>query len=90
MSKDPWLEPNDPKRKMTDQWIIENTVTFNQSSLSKEEQEDVYNLVVMYRGVFSLRGKIGTCSNIETDLQVIDKCPFFTRTLHVREKKNHW
>ena len=29
---------------------------------------------------------MGTCPNIEVDLQVIDKSPFFFRTFHVKEK----
>ena len=33
----PWLEPNDPRRKMTDRKIKESMAALNQSCLSKEE-----------------------------------------------------
>ena len=59
---------------MTDRNIIESTIDLNQSSLP---QKEVYNLLVKHRGAFSLRDEIGACTNIEVDLQVIDKCPFF-------------
>ena len=45
---------DDPLRKMTGQKIIQSTVYLNQSCLLKEEQEQVYNLLVRYRGTFSL------------------------------------
>ena len=56
--------------------ITESKIAINQSCLSKEEQEEVYDLFVKYRGSFSLRNEIGTFPNIEIDLQVIDKSPF--------------
>ena len=55
-SKDPypWLEPIDPRRDLTDWQIIESTIGLNQSIMSKEEQEEVYNLLAKYREAFSL------------------------------------
>ena len=61
----PWLEPNVPREKNDIQKIMESTLTFHQSYLSKEEQEEVYNLLVKYWSAFSLRDEIGTCPNIE-------------------------
>ena len=55
---------------MTDT-LIESTIILTQSCLLKGEQEKFYNFV-NYRGEFSLRNEMGTCSNIEVDLQVID------------------
>ena len=52
----------------------------------KIRKEEVYNLLVKYRGAFSLRDKTGTCPNIEVNLQVNDKCQFFRRLLHVKDK----
>ena len=51
----------------------------------KKEQE-VYKLLVKYREAFSLRDEIGTCQNIEVDLQVIDKILFFIRLFDVKEE----
>ena len=61
---------------MTDRKTIESTRDLNQYCLSKKEQEEVYNLLVKYREVFSLKHEICTYPNIEVDLQVIDKSPF--------------
>ena len=61
---------------MPDRQIIESTIDLSQIYLSKEEQEEVYKLLVKYREASSLRGEIGMCPNIEVDLQIIDKLPF--------------
>ena len=39
-----------------------------------------------YKEAFSLRDKIGTCPNIEVEIDVTDKSPFFIRSYHVREE----
>ena len=38
------------------------------------------------KDAFSLRDEIGTCPNIEIDIDVTDKTPFLTRPYHVREE----
>ena len=35
---------------------------------------------------FSLRDEIGTCPNIEVEIDVKDKSPFFIRPYHVKEE----
>ena len=42
----------------------------------KEEQEEVYNMLVEYREAFNLRDEIGTHPNIQIDSQIIDKSLF--------------
>ena len=43
-----------------------------------------------YKGAFSLRDEIGNCPNIEVEINVMDKLPFFIRPYHVKEKdKTH-
>ena len=39
-----------------------------------------------YKDAFSLRDQIGTCPNIEVEIDVMDKSPFFIRTYHVKEE----
>ena len=34
----------------------------------------------------SLRDEIGTCPNIEVEIDVMDKCPLCIRPYHVKEK----
>ena len=36
--------------------------------------------------MFSLRDEIGTCPNIEVEIEVTDKSPFFIRPYHVKEE----
>ena len=39
-----------------------------------------------YKEAFSLRDEIGTCKNIEVEIDVTDKSPFFIRPYHVKEE----
>ena len=43
-------------------------------------------MLYKYKEAFSLRDETGTCPNIEVEIDVTDKSPFFTRPYHVREK----
>ena len=36
--------------------------------------------------MFSLRDEIGTCPNIEVEIEVIDRSLFFIRPFHAREE----
>ena len=46
----------------------------------------VRDMIYEYKDVFSLREEIGTCPNIEIDIDVTDRTPFFIRPYHVREE----
>ena len=37
--------------------------------------------------MFILRDEIGTCPNIEVEIDVMDRSPFFIRPYHVKEDK---
>ena len=50
---------------------------------SKVQARDI---IYKYREVFSLRDEIGSCPNIEIDIDVTDKTPFFIRPYQVREE----
>ena len=39
-----------------------------------------------YKDVFSVRDKIGMCPNIEVEIDVMDKTPFFIRPYHMKEE----
>ena len=43
---------------------------------------------MLYKEAFSLRDEIGTCPDIEVEIDVIDKIPFFIRPYHVKKKTN--
>ena len=42
---------------------------------------------MLYKEAFSLKDEIGTCPNIEVEIDVMDKSPFFIRPYHVKENK---
>ena len=46
------------------------------------------DMVYKYKVAFSMRDKIGTCPNIQVEIDVMDKSPFFIRSYHVKEDKN--
>ena len=84
--KYPWLYPDDERKHMTDREILEKYINLNNSCLDKEEKAKVMDMLFKYREAFSLRDEIGTCLNIEVEIDVTDKSPFFIRPYHVREE----
>ena len=44
------------------------------------------DMLFNYKEAFSLRDEIGTCPNIEVEIDVTDKSPFFVRPYHMREE----
>ena len=43
-------------------------------------------MLLDYKEAFSLRDEIGTCPNIEVEIDVTDKSSFFIRPYHGREE----
>ena len=84
--KYPWLDPDDERRHMTDREILEKYINLNNLCLNKEEKTEVMDMLYKYREAFSLRDEIGTCPNIEVEIDVTDISPFFIRPYHVREE----
>ena len=48
--------------------------------------KQVMDMLYKYKDTFSFRDEIGMCSNIEVEIDVTDKCPFFSRPYHVKEE----
>ena len=71
---------------MTEREILEKYINLNNSCLDKEEKIKVMDTLFKYREAFSLRDEIGTCLNIEMEIDVTDQSPFFIRPYHVREE----
>ena len=82
----PWLDPDDDQRHMTDREILEKYINLDDSCLNEEEKTRVMNKLFDYKEAFSLRDEIGTCPNIEVEIDVMDMSPFFIRPYHVREE----
>ena len=68
---------------MTDREILEKFVDLKNSCLNKEEKVKVMDMLFKYREACSLREEIGTCPNIEVEIEVTDKSPFFIGPYHI-------
>ena len=71
---------------MTDREILDKYIDLGTSCLNKEERLKVMHMLCKYKEAFSLRDEIGTCQNIEVEIEVMDKSPFFIRPYHVRDE----
>ena len=71
---------------MTDQEILDKYIDLESSCLTKEEKKEVMEMLYKYKEAFSLRDEIGTYSNIEVEIDVTDKSPFFIRPYHAKEE----
>ena len=71
---------------MTDREILEKYIDMGISCLNKEERLKVMDMLYKYREAFSLRDEIGTCPNIEVEIEVTDKSRFLIRPYHMREE----
>ena len=54
--------------------------------MTESEKTQVRDMIYEYREAFSLRDEIGTCPNIEIDIDVTDRTPYFIRPYHVKEE----
>ena len=80
-----WLEDSDERKHMTDREILEKYINLDNTCLTERENE-VREMLYKHKEAFSLRDEIGTCTNIEVGIDVVDKSPFFIRPYHVREE----
>ena len=85
--KYPWLETRDERKYIfSDREILEKFIDLNNTCVHEEEKGEVMDMLYKYKEAFSLRDKIGTCPNIEVEIDVKDKSPLFIRLYHVREE----
>ena len=84
--KYPWLDNSNERKHMTDREILDKYINLDDSSLTGIKKKEVRELLYEYKDAFSLRDEIGTCSNIEVEIDVTDNTPFFIRPFHTKEK----
>ena len=82
----PWLEDTDKRKYMIDREILDKYINFDNSCLTKIEKTQVRELLYKYKDAFNLRDEIGMCPNIEIEIDVTDKSPFFIRPFHANEE----
>ena len=73
----PWLDDADERKYMTDKEILDKCINLKDSCLNEQERKQVMEMLYEYKDVFSLRDEIGTCPNIEVNIEVMDNSPFF-------------
>ena len=66
--------------------LITLHIDLDNSCLTKEERKEVMEMLCKYKEAFNLRDEIGTCPNIEVEIDVTDKSPFCIRPYHVKEE----
>ena len=81
-----WLEDSGERKYMTDREILDKYIDLDRSCLTDSEKTGVRDMVYKYKDAFSLRDEIVTWPNIEIDIDVMDKIPFFIRPYHVRKE----
>ena len=84
--KYPCLDDTDKRNYMTYKEILDKYINLKGSCLDKAERKQVMEMLYKYKDVFSLRDEIGTCSNIEVNIEVNNNSPFFIRPYHVKEE----
>ena len=73
----PWLDDADERKYMTDEEILDKYINLEDSCLDEKERKQVMKILYEYKDVFCLRDEIGTCQNIEVNIEVTDSLPFF-------------
>ena len=73
------------KENMHDKEILDKYIDLENSCLTEKEMKEVMEILYKYKDAFSLKGKIGMCPNIQVEIDVMDKSPFFIRPYHVKE-----
>ena len=76
----------DERKYMMDQEILDKCIDLRNSCLDDSERKQVMRMLYEYKDAFNLRDGIGTCLNIEVNIEVTDNSPFFIRPYHVKEE----
>ena len=84
--KYPQLKDTDERKYMMDREILDTYINLDNSCLTMVEKTQARDLLYKYKDVFSLRDKIGLCPNIEIEIDITNKSPFFIRPFHANEE----
>ena len=82
----PCLDPSNERKYMTDKEILEKYIDLDKLRLMEKEKREVMEMMHKYKEAFSLRDEIGTCSNIEVEIDETDRSPFTIKPYHVKEE----
>ena len=85
-----WLGPSNERKYMADREILEKYIDLERSCSTDKEKKEVMDMLYKYKESFSLRYETGTCPNIEVEIDIMDKSPFFIRPYHVQEEDKNF
>ena len=88
--KYPWLDLSNEREHMSDKEILERYIDLENSCLTYKEKKKVMDMLYKYMEAFSLKDEIGTSPNIEVEIDVTDKSPFFITPYHVKEEDKNF
>ena len=71
---------------MSDREILEKYIDLSNSWLHEEEKEEIMDMLYKCKEAFNLRDEIGTCPNIEVEIDVTDKSPFLSGHIMLERK----
>ena len=71
---------------MTDKEILDKYIDLEKSYLTEKEKREVMEMY-KYKDVLSLRDEIGTCPNIQVEIDVMDKSLFFHQTIPCKRER---
>ena len=74
--------------KVYDKELLDKYIDLDKSCLTEEEKKKVMDMLYKYKEACS--DEIGTCPNIEVEINVTDRSPFFIRPYHVKEEDKLW
>ena len=82
----PWLNPSVERKYMTDREILDKYIDLEKSCLMEKEKKEMMKMFYKCKEAFSVRDEVGTCPNIEVQIDVTDISPFFIRPYHVMDE----
>ena len=65
------------EKNMSDREILEKYIDLDKSCLTDIEKKQVMDMLYKYKDAFSSRDEIGTCPNIEVEIDDTEKSPFY-------------
>ena len=71
---------------MSDREILDKYADLDKSCVTDIEKKQVIGMLYKYKDTSSLRGEIGTCPNIEVEIDITEESPFLIRLYNVKEE----
>ena len=81
-----WLDDKDERKYMMHRELLEKYVNLDNLCLTKAEKKEVRELICKYKDAFSLRDEIVMFPNIEVEIDMTDRSPFFITPFHAKEE----